>query len=169
MSETAMNTLQAYVSAAGLEEIELWVAKYPADQKQSAVMSTLRIIQEEQGYLTAEAMIAAADYLDMMPITVFEIANFYTMYEREPVGQHVISVCTNISCQLRDSATIVKHLENKLDIKCGETTKDKRFTLRTVECLGACVNAPMMQIDKTFHECLTPALVDNILNHYNEV
>ena len=169
MSETATNTLQAYVSAAGLQEIQRWVAKYPADQKQSAVMSTLRIIQEEQGYLTVEAMTAVAAYLDMMPIAVFEIANFYTMYEREPVGQHMISVCTNISCQLRDSATIVKHLEHKLAIKCGETTKDKRFTLRSVECLGACVNAPMMQIDKTFHECLTPGLVDNILNDYNEV
>lgn len=168
MSETATNTLQAYVSSAGLKEIQHWVAKYPADQKQSAVMSTLRIIQEEQGYLTTEVMTAVAAYLDMAPIAVFEIANFYTMYEREPVGKHVINVCTNISCQLRDSATIVKHLEKKLKIKCGETTKDKRFTLRAVECLGACVHAPMMQIDKTFHECLTPSLVDNILNDYNE-
>jgi NADH-quinone oxidoreductase subunit E len=169
MSETATNTLQAHVSSAGLKEIEHWLAKYPADQKQSAVMSTLRIIQEEQGYLTTEAMTAVADYLGMAPIAVFEVANFYTMYERAPVGKHVISVCTNISCQLRDSGTILKHLENKLNIKCGETTQDKQFTLRSVECLGACVNAPMMQIDKAYHECLTPSLVDNILNDYNEV
>ncbi len=161
-----VTALQAHVSATGLEKINHWIAKYPADQKQSAVMGALMAIQEEQGYLTDEAMIALAHYLNMAPIAVFEVANFYTMYERAPVGKHVISVCTNISCQLSGSAQIMKHLEKKLKIKAGETTTDKRFTLRSVECLGACVNAPMMQIGKTYHEHLTPSGVDEILEEH---
>ncbi len=166
MSDSATHTLCSYVSSEGLKQIEHWVAKYPADQKQSAVMSALMVIQEEQGHLTDEAMIALADYLEMAPIAVFEVANFYTMYERAPIGRHLIGVCTNISCQLRDSAKIVKHLEKTLKIKVGETTADDRFTLRTVECLGACVNAPMMQIDKNYHEHLTPSAVNDILKEY---
>lgn len=166
MSDKATHVLQAHVSSAGIAEIDHWISKYPSDQKQSAVMSALRIIQEEKGYLTSEAMTDLAEYLEMPPIAVFEVASFYTMYERKPVGRHVINVCTNISCQLRDSASIVKHLEKKLKITLGETTPDNRFTIRSVECLGACVNAPMMQIDKDYHECLTPSTVDKILKDY---
>lgn len=166
MSSTATTALQAHVSTAGLKRIDHWIGKYPEDQKQSAVMSALMVIQEEQGYLTDAAMTALAHYLDMAPVAVFEVANFYTMYERAPVGRHVISVCTNISCQLNDSERIVKHLEKKLKVKAGETTADQRFTLRCVECLGACVNAPMMQINKEYHERLTPAIVDDILEQY---
>lgn len=158
--------LQAHVSAAGIKKIKHWISKYPSDQKQSAVMSALMVLQEEQGYLTDEAMTALAEYLEMAPIAVFEVANFYTMYERAPVGRHVINVCTNISCQLKDSAKIVSYLEKKLKIKVGETTADQRFTLRCVECLGACVNAPMMQVDKEYHEHLTPAVVDEVLKQY---
>jgi NADH-quinone oxidoreductase subunit E len=166
MSSTATTALQAHVSSAGLKKIDHWIGKYPVDQKQSAVMSSLMVLQEEHGYLTDEAMTALAHYLEMAPIAVFEVANFYTMYERAPVGRHVISVCTNISCQLSGSEQIVKHLEKKLKIKAGETTSDKRFTLRCVECLGACVNAPMMQIDKAYHEQLTPSVVDEVLEQY---
>lgn len=166
MSDNATIALQAHVSSAGLAKIDHWIAKYPVEQKQSAVMGALMVIQEEHGYLNDDAMTALAEYLNMAPIAVFEVANFYTMYERAPVGQHMINVCTNISCQLRDSAQIVTHLEKKLNIKLGETTADQRFTLRAVECLGACVNAPMMQIDKTYHENLTPSVVDDILEHY---
>lgn len=158
--------LQAHVSAAGIKKINHWIGKYPADQKQSAVMSALMVLQEEHGYLTDEAMTALAHYLEMAPIAVFEIANFYTMYERAPVGRHVINVCTNISCQLKDSAKIVSHIEKKLKIKVGDTTADQRFTLRCVECLGACVNAPMMQINKEYHEHLTPSGVDEVLEQY---
>lgn len=166
MSDGVINPLQAFVSTAGLKEIEHWLAKYPSDQKQSAVMAALRIIQEENGYLSTEAMQSLAAYLEMPEIAVFEVVGFYTMYERQPVGRHVINVCTNISCQLCDCASIVRHLEKKLKIKCGETSSDNRFTLRAVECLGACVNAPMMQIDKTYHECLTPKTLDSILEEY---
>ncbi|MCR9192472.1 MAG: NADH-quinone oxidoreductase subunit NuoE [Gammaproteobacteria bacterium] len=166
MSENATQMLHTYVSAKGLAKIDDWIAKYPADQKQSAVMGALTVIQEENSYLTDEAMTALAAYLDMAPIAVFEVASFYSMYERAPVGRHVIGVCTNISCKLRDSAKIMSHLEKKLKINCGETTADERFTLRSVECLGACVNAPMMQIDKEYHEHLTQTGVDKILKKY---
>ena len=88
------------------------------------------------------------------------------MYEHQPLGRHLVNVCTNISCKLRDSSAVVKHLEKKLGIKMGQTTDDRRFTLRSVECLGACVNAPMLQIDNDFHENLTPEKIDSALEQY---
>ncbi|KTC91710.1 NADH-quinone oxidoreductase subunit NuoE [Fluoribacter dumoffii] len=166
MSDNSAKILQQLVSAQRIKDIDHWIAKYPADQKQSAVMSALRIVQEEHGHLTTELMDAVADYLEMPPISVYEVASFYTMYEHKPVGRHSINVCTNISCMLRDSAAVVEHLEKKLGIKLGETTDDGRFTLRSVECLGACVNAPMMQVDKNYHENLTPESIDKVLEQY---
>ncbi|WP_010652390.1 NADH-quinone oxidoreductase subunit NuoE [Fluoribacter dumoffii] len=166
MSDNSAKMLQQLVSAQRIKDIDHWIAKYPADQKQSAVMSALRIVQEEHGHLTTELMDAVADYLEMPPISVYEVASFYTMYEHKPVGRHSINVCTNISCMLRDSAAVVEHLEKKLGIKLGETTDDGRFTLRSVECLGACVNAPMMQVDKNYHENLTPESIDKVLEQY---
>jgi NADH-quinone oxidoreductase subunit E len=155
-----------FVSSAGLKEIDKWIAKYPASERQSAVMSALMIIQEEHGYLTVGLMDGLAKYLTMPPIAVYEVASFYSMYEREPVGRNSINVCTNISCKLRGSASVVSHLKKKLKINLGETTKDKRFTLREVECLGACVNAPMMQINKDYHENLSSNKIDEILTKY---
>lgn len=166
MSDSSAKTLHQLVSAQRMKEIDHWVAKYPIDQKQSAVMSTLRIVQEEHSCLTTELMDAIANYLDMPPIAVYEVASFYTMYEHKQVGRHLVNVCTNISCMLCDSATVVGHLEKKLGIKLGETTDDGRFTLRSVECLGACVNAPMMQVDKDYHENLTPESIDKVLEQY---
>jgi len=166
MSENSAKILHQLVSKKEIRDIDHWIAKYPADQKQSAVMSVLRIVQEEHGYLTQELMNAVADYLDMAPIAVYEVASFYTMYEHKPVGKHLVNVCTNISCKLRDSDAVVAHLQNKLGIKLGETTDDGRFTLRSVECLGACVNAPMMQVDKDYHENLTPESIDSVLEQY---
>ena len=160
-------SIHQVVSAAGIQRIDQWIAKYPADEKQSAVMEALMVVQEENNHLTAEAMDAVADYLGMPAISVYEVASFYSMYELKPVGRHVVNVCTNISCLLRDSAAVVDHLEKKLDIKLGETTEDGRFTLRSVECLGACVNAPMMQIDKDYHEKLTPETIDVALEQYS--
>lgn len=158
--------LEQYVSHQGMKEIEHWVAKYPADQRQSAVMSTLMVLQEEHGYLTPELMDSAAEYLGMPPIAVYEVASFYTMYEKKPTAKHAINVCTNVSCQLNGSRDIVSALEQKLGIKVGEMTEDQRFQLRSVECLGACVNAPMMQIDKDYHENLTPEHLDAIIESY---
>ena len=147
-----------------LKEIDAWVAKYPADKKQSAVMSALRIVQDQnRGFLTEDLMDAIAEYLDMRPIAVYEVATFYSMYELEPVGKHKICVCTNISCMLCGSDKIVSHLTSKLGVELGETTNDGRFTLKEVECVGACVNAPMFQIGDTYYENLTEEKVDQVL------
>lgn len=166
MSENSTKALKQFMSAEKMAEINHWIAKYPANERQSAVMSALRIVQEQHGHLTPELMDAVAEYLEMPAIAVYEVASFYTMYEKSPVGKHLVNVCTNISCKLRDSAKIVHYLEQKLQIKLGETTNDGRFTLRAVECLGACVNAPMMQVDKDYHENLTTESIDSVLEQY---
>lgn len=162
----SVQLIHQWVSEEGLAEIDRWVAKYPADQKQSAVMSALMVVQEAAGFLTQASMDAVAEYLEMPAIAVYEVASFYSMYENKPVGRHLISVCTNISCKLRDSAAIVTALEQKLGVSLGATTGDGRFTLRAVECLGACVNAPMMQVNKTYHENLTVDTLDTVLDQY---
>ena len=145
--------------------IDKWVAKYPGEWKQSAVMAALMIVQKDNGgWLTNELMDKVASYLDMAPIAVYEVASFYSMYEHKKVGKHKICMCTNVSCMINGSDKMVEHLENKLDIKLGETTKDGRFTLKEVECLGACVGAPMMQIGEKYYENLTPELIDSILD-----
>lgn len=150
---------------ASLKEIDVWINKYPADKKQSAVMSALRIAQDQnRGFLTEDLMDAVAEYLDMRPIAVYEVATFYSMYELKPVGKHKICVCTNISCMLCGSDTVVGHLSNKLGIKLGETTADGRFTLKEVECLGACVNAPVIQIGDTYYENLTEEKINQVLD-----
>ena len=146
------------------QDIDHWLAKYPEDQKQSAVMAALRIVQDQNGgWLTLELMDAVADYLDMDKIHVYEVATFYSMYEHKPVGKHKICVCTNLSCMSCGSGKIVEHLEEKLHIKLGETTEDKQFTLKEVECLGACSGAPMFQIGEHYYENLTPEKIDEIL------
>lgn len=146
-------------------EIDRWIKKYPVEQKQSAVMAALRIVQDQnRGYLTEPLMDAVAEYLQMPAIAVYEVATFYSMYELEPVGKHKICICTNISCMLCGSDTVVAHLSKKLGIKLGETTSDGRFTLKEVECLGACVNAPMLQIGEKYYENLTPEKLDEILD-----
>jgi len=166
MSDHSATLIRQCVTAAGIKEIDQWVAKYPKGEKQSAVMRALMVVQEEHAYLTKELMNAVAAYLDMPAIAVYEAATFYSMYEHKPVGRHLVNVCTNISCKLRNSAAVVDHLEKKLAIKLGETTADGQFTLRSVECLGACVNAPMMQVDKDYHENLTAEKIDAVLEQY---
>lgn len=166
MSDSSVKLLHQFVTAEGLREIDHWIAKYPPEEKQSAVMAALRIVQEAQGSLTPAAMDSIAVYLEMPAIAVYEVASFYTMYERKPVGRHLVNVCTNISCKLRGSDDVIQHLEQKLCVKLGETTADDRFTLRSVECLGACVNAPMMQVDKDYHENLTLEKIDMVLEEY---
>lgn len=166
MSERVKKQIYQFLSAAEVKDIDRWIAKYPADQKQSAVMSALLIVQDKQGYLSTDAMDAVAEYLDMPAIAVYEVVSFYTMYQTKPIGRHLISVCTNVSCKLNDSAGVVSHIEKRLKVKLGETTADGKFTLTAVECLGACVNAPMMQIDKAYHEKLSPEKIDTILEQY---
>ena len=154
------------LSAHARAEIDHWLTRYPADQKQSAVLAALREVQHENGgYLTTELMDAVADYLDMPPIAVYEVASFYSMFELKPVGRHSISVCTNISCMLRGGDAILAHLEKKLGIKLGESTSDGMFYLkREEECLAACCGAPMMQVDHVYYEQLTPEKVDQVLD-----
>lgn len=148
------------------EEIDHWVAKYPPEQRRSAVLAALRAAQHQnQGFLTTELMDAVAVYLDLPDIWVYEAASFYSMYETEPVGRHSISVCTNISCMLCGGDDILAHIENKLGIRIGESTADGRFFLkREEECLAACAGAPMMMVDHVYYENLTPEKVDEILD-----
>ena len=143
--------LDDLLSEQAMLEVQHWIKKYPDAQRQSAVMAVLRIVQEAHSYLTPALMDAVAVYLNMPSIAVYEVASFYSMYEHRGVGRNIINVCTNISCKLRGSAEILSALEQKLNITAGQTTADQRFTLRSVECLGACVNAPMMQINKIYH------------------
>lgn len=145
-------------------EIDRWIAKYPQDQKQSAVMAALRIAQDQNGGWLSEALIqAVADYLDMPTIAVYEVATFYAMYELKPVGRHKICVCNSISCMLRGSEQIIEYLKQKLDVELDEVTPDGKFSIKEVECLGACIGAPMCMIGKTYYEHLTPERVDEIL------
>jgi len=147
-------------------EIDRWIAIYPTDQKQSAVLAALREVQHEnQGYLTTELMDMVAEYLDMPAIAVYEVGSFYSMLETEKCGRHSISVCTNISCMLNGSGEIMQHIENKLGIKEGESTTDGRYHIKQEEeCLAACCGAPMMMVDHIYHENLTPEKVDEILD-----
>lgn len=148
------------------DEIDLWLKKFPADQKRSALLRALMVTQEENGgWLTTELMDAVADYLGISKISVYEVATFYSMYHLEPVGKHKISVCMNISCALCGSRKIMDHLEKRLGVKAGGTSKDGLYTLKPVECMAACRNAPMMQIDdREYYENLTPEKVDQILD-----
>jgi len=157
--------LERFIPAEAIEELEYELTKYPANKRRSAVMAGLMIAQRcNNGYLSEELMNAVADYLGIPHVAAYEVATFYTMYNLEPVGEHVINVCTNISCMLRGSSEIMSHLEKRLAIKVGETTADKKFTLVEVECLGACKDAPMCEIDEVFHENLTPEKMDQIVD-----
>ena len=138
------------ISAEGLKEIDRAVAKYPADQKQSAVMSALATAQTEHGWLSPELMQFVADYIGMPPVAVQEVATFYTMFETKPVGKHKITLCTNLPCQLGPdggSDNAAAYLKQKLGIDFGETTPDGKFTLKEGECMGSCGDAPVMLVN----------------------
>lgn len=123
------------------------VAKYPADQKQSAVMACLSIVQQELGYVSTDSEQVIAEYLGMAAMAVHEVTTFYNMYNQHPVGKYKLNVCTNLPCQLRDGARALHHLEKKLGIAMGETTPDGLFTLQQSECLGACADSPVMLVN----------------------
>lgn len=159
-----MNEATPQLPVAIREHIDQWVLRYPPEQKRSGVFEALRVVQEHNGgHLTTPWMNAVADYLDMPHIAVYEIATFYTLYNLEPVGKYVIQVCSNISCGLNNAKQIIEHFKTTLGINLDETTADGLFTLREVECLGACIAAPVCQINKKYYEQLTPAKVDAIL------
>ena len=123
------------------------VAKYPDEQKQSAVMACLSIVQQEQGHVSAESEREIAEYLGIAPMAVHEVTTFYNMYNQQPVGKYKLAVCTNLPCQLRDGGKALKYLEDKLGVTAGETTADGLFTLQQCECLGACADSPVMLVN----------------------
>jgi NADH-quinone oxidoreductase subunit E len=152
------------LSAEAIKKIDYELTKYPADQRQAAVMSALRIVQTERGWLSQECISEVASYLRMPEIAAMEVATFYNMYDLEPVGKYKITVCTNISCMLRDSDAIVNHLQAKLGVGFNEVTADGKFCLKEGECMGACSGAPLMTVNNhTMHEFLTLEKVDEIL------
>ena len=149
------------------EEIEYWLARYPEDQRQSALLGALRAVMHEDKYISDEKVAAVADYLGIPQIAVYEVASFYSMFELDPkaAARHSISVCTNVSCMLRGSDQIVEFIENKLGIKEGETTADGKFYFKIEEeCLAACAGAPMMQVDHVYYENLNNDKIDKILD-----
>lgn len=154
------------LSPESLEQIDQWLTRYPADQKQSAVLAALSIAQHQNhGWLSTDLMNAVAVKLDMPPIAVYEVASFYSMFETQPVGRHCVAICTNISCMLMGSDRIVEHVQQKLGIRLGESSEDGRIYLKVEEeCLAACTGGPMMQVDHVYHTDLTPERVDRILD-----
>ena len=145
-------------------QIDKELKKYPADQKQSAVMSALRFVQDEKGWIASEDMTDVADYLGMQQMMVYEVATFYHMYNLKPMGKHTLTVCTNLSCQLMGANETLDYLKSKLGIGMGEVTSDGKFGLREAECMGACVEAPLLTVNnKRMCSRLTPEKIDQIL------
>jgi NADH-quinone oxidoreductase subunit E len=161
-----VDTASGELSASAKAAIDRWLAKYPKQQRRSAVIAALTIAQDENGgWLTTELMDAVADYLDIPRVAVYEVGTFYSMFDLEPVGRHKISVCTNISCMLCGADDIVEHIERRLGIRLGQTTPDGRITLKVEEeCLAACGGGPMMTVDGHYYERLTPETIDQILD-----
>ncbi|MBK8526730.1 MAG: NAD(P)H-dependent oxidoreductase subunit E [Rubrivivax sp.] len=141
------------------------VAKYPADQKPSAVMACLAIVQFEQGHVSREAEEAVAAYLGMPPIAVHEVTTFYNMYNQQPVGQFKLNICTNLPCQLRDGQSALEHVCRKLGVEPYGTTADGKFTVQPSECLGACADAPVMLVnDRQMLSCMSPDRLDDLVD-----
>jgi len=140
------------LSADALKKIDREIAKYPSDQKRSAVMAALAVAQDEKGWLATETMDFIAEYLGMPPIAVYEVATFYEMYNTEPIGRFKLTLCTNLPCALQGAGRAAAHLKRKLGIGFGETTADGLFTLKEGECFGACGDAPVMLVNNK-HMC----------------
>jgi NADH-quinone oxidoreductase subunit E len=152
------------LSQESLKKIDREVAKYPADQKQSAVMAALAIAQAEKGWLARETIAFVAQYLDMPEMAAYEVASFYNMYDLAPVGRHKITVCTNLPCALSGGVHAADYVKQKLGIDFGETTSDGRFTLKEGECMGACGDAPVMLVNNHHMRCfMTPEEIDKLL------
>ena len=161
---SAPGEAQAMLSEAALRGIDREVAKYPPDQKQSAVMSALAIAQDEKGWLSPETMDFVASYLGMPPVAVYEVASFYEMYNREPTGRYKITICTNLPCALQGATKAALHLKEKLGADFGETTSDGLFTLKEGECFGACGDAPVLLVNnKRMCSWMSPEKLDALL------
>ena len=149
-----------------LQEVGRQIAKFPEGMQKSALLSVLHIAQAHFGHLSEPVMDYVARLLHILPIEVYEVATFYSMYDTVPVGKVKLEVCRTGPCMIEGAEKIVSYIENKLGIKDGETTPDGMFTLKTVECLGACGYAPMLQAGEKFHEHLTEAKVDELIEQY---
>lgn len=153
-----------------LKEVETIIARYPQGKQKSAVIPLLHIAQEENnGWLSSDAMDYVAELLNMLPVEVYEVATFYSMYNLKPIGRYLFEVCQTGPCMLNGSDQIIEYIYQKLSIKPGETTGDGMFTLKTVECLGACGYAPMMQMGKTYREHLTRDKIDAIIDECRSI
>ena len=146
-----------------LAQFDALRSQYPPEMKNSLVLPLLHCVQDDRGFVTEADAVRIADYIGMPAIQVLEALTWYTMFDREPQGRYVIKVCRNIACSLRGSENVLAHLQRKLGIGVGETTADGRFTLKTVECLASCGTAPAMQVNRTYHEQLDAAKLDQIL------
>ncbi|MFM6951707.1 MAG: NADH-quinone oxidoreductase subunit NuoE [Bacteroidota bacterium] len=151
-----------------LQEVARQIAKFPEGKQKSALLSVLHLAQAHFGYLSEPVMDYVARLLHILPIEVYEVATFYSMYDTKPVGKVKLEVCRTGPCMIEGAEKIVAYIENKLGIKDGETTPDGLFTLKTVECLGACGYAPMLQAGEKFHEHLTEAKVDELIEQYRK-
>jgi len=149
------------LSVDSLKKIDQAIAKYPPEQKQSAVMAALTVAQDEKGHLSPQVMDFVAGYLRMSPIAVYEVASFYAMYDVKPVGKHKLCICTNLPCALSGAEDAARHLKRKLGIDWNETTADGRFTLKEGECFGACGDAPVMLVNnKKMLSFMSPEKID---------
>lgn len=146
------------------EGMAKYLARFPEGRKAAAILPGLHLVQDILGWIPPEAMVQVAEKCESTPERVREVATFYVMYFLEPKGKHVIDVCTNISCSLRGAEPLLRHLEEKLGVHAGETTKDGLFTLREFECLGACGNAPVLQVDSRFHMDMTLKKADKLID-----
>lgn len=152
------------LSPAALACIDKAIAKYPPDQKQSAVMAALTIAQDELGWLSTATMDFVARYLDMPPIAVYEVASFYAMYDLRPTGKCKLAICTNLPCALQGATVAAEHLKKKLGVEFGETTADGAYTLKEAECMGACGDAPVLLVNNKRMACaMTPDKLDQLL------
>jgi NADH-quinone oxidoreductase subunit E len=152
------------LSAESLKRIDREVAKYPPDQKQSAVMAALVIAQDEKGWLANETMEAVAEYLGMPAVAVYEVASFYSMYNLQPTGKYKITLCTCLPCGLQGALAAADHLRGKLGIDFNETTADGRFTLKEGECMGACAMAPVLLVNnKKMHDYMSTEKLDQLI------
>jgi NADH-quinone oxidoreductase subunit E len=140
------------------------LSRYPSEHKKSAVVPLLHLAQEEWGYISADAMACLAGLIEESPVKVAEIATFYPMFHKEPVGRYLITLCHTLPCALTGCANIYKYISNKLNIGLGETTDDGKFTLKKIECLAACDRGPVMLINRNLHTNLTPEKIDDILD-----
>lgn len=152
------------LTAESLKRIDREIAKYPAYQKQSAIMASLAIAQEEHGWLSSDSIEFVANYLGMAPIAAYEVASFYNMYDLKPVGKYKLTVCTNLPCMLSGGVDAGEYLKSKLGIGFNETTSDGKITLKEGECMGACGDAPVMLVNnRRMCSCMHPEQIDKLL------